>query len=262
MNPVFEQLPRTFVQIGVSLPVPATISGHRPGLWYAAVGGPIAGFNRLFATEMNPATVDADLDTVLDELRDVPVLSAWIPPGVAPSDLARRFVERGFVVDPDGVPAMAAQLRDLPPIDPPEGVTWSRVDSPERLRVLLDVDVAGFEVPDSFRQWFELALGPLSSPRPDVGCYVLSTDGRPSATALGVVADDVLGIYNVATVPAARGRGLGALATRLVMRHGADHGARTAVLESSDVGYSLYQRLGFVDMGRYQVLLRRHEGTT
>jgi len=260
IDPVFEQLARLFVELGRVMDTPGAVMGTRPGLWYGAIGGPIAGFNRLVVTRMDAATVEADLDAALEALARFPILSAWIPPGAAPRDLAERLGRRGFVPDDDLVPAMAADLDGLRPLEPATGVTWSRVETADGIPALLDVLCAGFEVPDSLRPMFERALAGLPSAPRQIASYLVSLDGRPASTAMAAVIDDVAGLYNVATIPEARGRGLGALATRLAMGRGAELGAKTAVLESSDMAYSLYERLGFREVGRYRVLVRRREG--
>lgn len=260
MDPVFEQLGRAFVGAGRLFATPGSVEGERPGLWYSAVGGPIPGFNRLVVTQMSEATVDADIDTALDELRRFPILSAWIPPGAQPSDLVDRFARRGFVLDDEPVPAMSAALAEFTMGEPPDDVEWTVARDPTATAIAIDVLCRGFGVPDSVRPVFEHALALPPNPPSQLGTFVVSLAGKPSATALGVVVDDVVAIYNVATVPEARERGLGSFATRLTMQHGLEAGARTAILEASEMGHSVYRRLGFREVGRYRVLVRRAEG--
>jgi ribosomal protein S18 acetylase RimI-like enzyme len=81
-------------------------------------------------------------------------------------------------------------------------------------------------------------------------------DGRPVATALGLLAGEGIVIVNVATVPDARGRGIGRAVTLAAMHAGADAGATIAVLQSTEMGHGVYQRLGFEEYGRYRVLAR------
>jgi GNAT superfamily N-acetyltransferase len=78
-------------------------------------------------------------------------------------------------------------------------------------------------------------------------------DDRPVTTA-GALADEVLnGIYCVATLAEARGRGYGmAITARAV----AASPALPAVLQASDLGYRIYQRLGFTEVARYGVWLK------
>jgi ribosomal protein S18 acetylase RimI-like enzyme len=60
----------------------------------------------------------------------------------------------------------------------------------------------------------------------------------------------VAGIFNVITVPEARGRGVGALVTDAALRVAREMGYRIAVLESSGMGYNVYRRLGFEEYGK------------
>lgn len=262
MHPVFEQLSRAFRAASDMFGTPGTVSGERPGLRYAGIGGPIAGFNRLIATEMDADTVDEDLEAAIAELDRFPVISAWIPPDAEPADLGKRFLKRGFVADADdsGVPAMSAPLAGLPSFDVPPGVTWSTVDDDRSFDAMVDVMSGGFGMPDDLRPFLEHTLRLHSGPVPELAMFVVSVAGEPASTSLAAVVGEVVVIYNVATVPESRGRGLGTLATRLAMRHGIERGAETAVLEASEMGYPIYRRLGFEEIGRYQVLVRRHRG--
>ena len=60
-----------------------------------------------------------------------------------------------------------------------------------------------------------------------------------------MTAGGAAGIYNVTTVEAARGRGIGAAMTVAAVRHGADLGLDLATLQASTMGRPVYERLGF-----------------
>ncbi len=69
----------------------------------------------------------------------------------------------------------------------------------------------------------------------------------------------VLGIFNVATVPAARGRGVGRAVTLAALRDGAGAGCRMAVLQASEMGHPVYERLGFRDFAAYDIYVRESD---
>jgi predicted GNAT family acetyltransferase len=65
------------------------------------------------------------------------------------------------------------------------------------------------------------------------------------STALGVTDGDHVGIFNVATPPAHRGKGYGAAITAWAVGDGFQNGASVAFLQSSPMGFRVYERLGF-----------------
>jgi ribosomal protein S18 acetylase RimI-like enzyme len=80
--------------------------------------------------------------------------------------------------------------------------------------------------------------------------------GRPVAVALGFLAGGGALILNVATLPDSRRKGLGRAVTLAAMRACATTGATIAVLQSSEMGYEVYRRLGFEEFARYRSFAR------
>lgn len=76
--------------------------------------------------------------------------------------------------------------------------------------------------------------------------YVAFLEDQPVATTSLLLDGKLAGIYNVATAAQARGKGIGAAVTRAAMRYARDHGATEAALQSSELGFSVYRGLGFV----------------
>ncbi len=101
---------------------------------------------------------------------------------------------------------------------------------------------AGFDAPAALFE--ELVSEPLFA-LPGFRAYVGSSHDEPVTTALAMTEKDHVGVYNVATLPAHRGRGYGAAVTAQAVLDGFASGASFAVLQSSDAGFAVYQRLGF-----------------
>ena len=68
-------------------------------------------------------------------------------------------------------------------------------------------------------------------------------------------ADDV-GIYSVATPAAHRGRGYGGALTAWATAHSFAAGATFAYLQSSEIGVSVYRRIGFRQVDMFAVYTR------
>jgi ribosomal protein S18 acetylase RimI-like enzyme len=80
---------------------------------------------------------------------------------------------------------------------------------------------------------------------------VATMDGKSVATALAYDHLGDCGIYNVATVPHARRRGLGTALTALLVHEARDRGCTTASLQATEMSERVYTALGFGDLGRF-----------
>jgi len=80
---------------------------------------------------------------------------------------------------------------------------------------------------------------------PECTIYVGYEDGLPVTSGLGWRSSRVIGVYAISTVPAARRRGYGAAMTARVIADGIAAGCDVAVLQASETGRPIYERLGF-----------------
>jgi ribosomal protein S18 acetylase RimI-like enzyme len=228
-----------------------------PDVTMASIGLPIARVNSASAARFQAATADVRIKAVVDWFAQRQVPFVWrLGPSDEPKDLKDRLLARGFTLDPDEMPGMAAPLADLPPVELPSGATVEVVRDAVAFRDWIGTMVAGFGMPpqigDAYMAFATLGFG---DDMPTRG-LLARVDGRPVATALGVLAGEGIVILNVATVPGERGRGIGRAVTLAAMHVGASAGARIAVLQSTELGYGVYRRLGFEEYGRYRVLAR------
>ena len=246
---------RVFAQLNQR--VPGFDGLVEPDVTVASIALPIARVNSASAARFQPSTADARIDDVVAwfERRAVPFV--WrLGPCDEPADLQARLLDKGFALDPDEMPGMAASLTGLPEVELPDDASIELVRDAPAFREWLDVMVAGFGMPsqigDAYMAFETLGFGddlPVRS-------LLVRVGDRSVATALGVLADRGLVIANVTTVPDQRGRGLGRAVTLAAMRIGAAAGAQIAVLQSTEMGHSVYRRLGFEDFGTYRVLAR------
>ena len=229
-------------------------------LW-GTTGLPHSAFNGATSATFTETTADARIDHILGYFRELKIdMSWWVGPTSTPADLGERLVARGLVAD-DVAPGMAVSLDCWSPPAVPDGLVIEPAMDNGAFRRVIEVMFEGFEMPtdllgafeDRFR---EFCVGPRAIQRTFLGTF----EGRPVATSLGMVVDDVVGIYNVATVPDARKRGFGAAMTAAAVTHGREQGARWAILESSPMGVSVYERLGFRQVCEVAVYEGRFSG--
>ncbi|HWQ13400.1 MAG TPA: GNAT family N-acetyltransferase [Roseiflexaceae bacterium] len=186
----------------------------------------------------------------------VPVFTVWISPEVDPSPWERALYDEGFTLDGDP-PGMAADLHALVEEPPPAGLVIRRVEDDEMLRVWNRVLIAGFGMPEAWEQPF-YELGSAFSRDGSWRNYLGYLDGAPVATSSLFPAAGVAGIINVATLPAARRRGVGAAMTLAPLREARAEGCRVGVLQSSNMGLPVYTRIGFRNLGPIEHFVWAH----
>jgi GNAT superfamily N-acetyltransferase len=161
----------------------------------------------------------------------------WVPPGDEGARDALRAA--GYALDSEA-PAMALDLERLPPEDDPLD-DWSDTPDPAELAQVVErsYGLQDGAIHAAIRGWLEPATA-----------YVARLDGRPACCLTLIREGPDAGVFLVGTIPEARGRGL---ARRLLLH--ALHAARAAgatvsTLQSSRLGYPVYQRLGYVELCR------------
>jgi GNAT superfamily N-acetyltransferase len=237
---------------------PAVEGGIEPDLIWTITGIPIAGFNRVMGARLAADVVEDRIVDVLDRYRERgSPISWWIDPDAEPADLAARLGRHGLAAEEEPTPAMAIDLGSLPATSQIDGLAIRAVVDTSELRVACAVALEGFGGPADLVDELvdRLSLSGLGTDGP-LQMVVASLDDRPVATAAAFVVGEVAAVYNVATVPDARGRGIGGAIMIAVCRAAVARGARVAVLESSAMGRSVYRRLGFRDVGAFRILHR------
>jgi len=195
--------------------------------------------------------LSADIvDTVIDETNEYFSARGVVPywrlcPGDSPLDLEGRLIEKGLALAAEQ-PAMAVDLQKLNQgVTPPDGLIIERVTDASTMKekhgwirqlgvgkslgtLLMDLFSAyGFDA-DSDWQHYIGVLG-----------------GTPVSWASVFYATGVAGIYAVGTVPKARRQGIGSAMTLQGLLDARERGYRVGLLQSSEMGFNVYRRLGF-----------------
>ncbi|HZP28878.1 MAG TPA: GNAT family N-acetyltransferase [Acidimicrobiia bacterium] len=186
-----------------------------------------------------------------------------------PSDWDRVLARVEEVV-PDGLPVSLISPWSVPPLDP---ARWQFVGqppfmvraaggaapaAPAELTLTEVADRAALEVfertlvdgyPDPAMQPYRWGgFGHERGLGGPTRFFVGFVAGRPVATAAGHVAAGLVDVDMVATMPDARGRGYGEALTWAATQ---PESGLPAVLIASDLGRPVYERMGFVAVGRW-----------
>jgi len=131
---------------------------------------------------------------------------------------------------------------------PDDGHEILRVTDAAGLEHHVRAAAAGFEMDEAL---VRAIMGGVAPARDDAVVYVGYTDGLPVTSGLGLRTGRTIGVYNIATIPSARKRGYGAAMTTRIADDGVAAGCDVAVLQASEMGRPIYERLGYRTVVEY-----------
>jgi len=220
-------------------------------LFWFVTSVPDPAFNSIMYANLTPEQI---LPTVqeLNQLRSTHAVPMnWlIGPSSRPTNLGQLLLTAGlthFVDLPLMVVDLAARVAagELP-ID----FSIQRVTTPAVFAEWIETERRGFEV--------EAPLVPaLTALRQGMGIdhsypvhhFLGRLSEQPVATASVVFAAGIIGVYDVATVPSARNRGIGTAITHHILQAARQTGYEIAFVQPSSMAYHVYERLGFRECG-------------
>lgn len=217
-----------------------------PDGWTRAEPGALAAVSGVALPTLNGvyvASLDADAEMVADLLDQVAATGLPHCLLVRP-DAAKRVTDLAVVrgMTREQVPLMVMEnSSQLGAVQATDGLVIREL-VPAEAHLHAQVAAAGFEAPvELFLQLSTPALLELQG----VCCYLGEVDGQPVTTGVGVTLGSYVGIFNIATQPAHRRHGYGAAVTARAVTDGLTAGAKWAWLQSSELGYRVYESLGF-----------------
>jgi GNAT superfamily N-acetyltransferase len=224
---------------------------ERGGLYVVSVGVPISMFNQAFVMRPldDPKRLIAEATRFFDE-RELPFV-VRVREGVDP-DAERACEELGLPYS-DTAPGMVLEdlSRDYRAVD---GLDIRTARDGESLQQHVDILIEAFHMPAELgrRLITERMLD-----APDVELYVGYVDGEPVATSALIASSRVAGVYNVATRASHRGHGIGEAITAHAVKRGASMGCLISSLQASQMGYPVYERMGFQMLCPYRTFHRQ-----
>ncbi|QBD76571.1 GNAT family N-acetyltransferase [Ktedonosporobacter rubrisoli] len=246
-----ENLEVAYMRLGRGLGARFTVD-EKSTHFFSGLDAPFA--NGVFRLHLREEEADERINYILQASRQERVPTIWLlGPSSTPGDLEQRLQRYGLRED-ERAPAMRvdlAQSREQVVVLP-EGFSIQTVQDATMMQSWLQTFVAGFGFPEPAAKIF-LALGERYGfvPSEDVRYYLGLQNGEPVSTSLLFYAGGMAGVYGVATVPQKRRQGLGAALTLHAMKAAREEGFVYATLQATEMGVSVYRRLGWQEDGSF-----------
>ena len=208
----------------------------------------IALWNVVIQARLAPQEVTATIEATLSTFKSLNQPLIWhVLPSTLPSNLEHSLKEYGFILfeeEPHMVIEPTAHTLHLPHIP---GFTIERVTDTASFARWYEATVAGFfpHTPSLGKIYFDAYTMLGFDPQGPFLHYTGYMNGEPVTSSTLLFTEDMAGIYDVSTIPAARGKGFGSAITVAPLLEAQAHGYRYVCLQSTQMGLPVYQRLGF-----------------
>jgi GNAT superfamily N-acetyltransferase len=150
----------------------------------------------------------------------------------------------------DQIPAMACDICDVPATSLPEGYEVIEVDGGDHEEDWVECLANGYGLP--------IGVARLFPPKAtdEARFFGVTHNGRIVSVSAVLLSDGVAGVYCVATLEEERRKGLGAHLTAHALRVAAESGYTVGVLQATEMGKPIYERLGFKHCGDVTMYIR------
>lgn len=169
----------------------------------------------------------------------------WIGPSAKPANLPLHLENNGLI-KADTAPGMAMKLSSLTKDTLPGNIEIRHATTPQELKDWDTIFSTVFSLPPDavafFSEPFSIMVSKHSNQFQQLIVYL---DGKPMACGSFFISAGVGGVYNIGTLQEARGNGIGTAITSAGLNWFRKNGIDVAILQSSAMGLSVYNRLGF-----------------
>jgi GNAT superfamily N-acetyltransferase len=259
---VFENLYDLFRAMARTLPESEIVEGAKLSYHPTFPTNPM--FKGVWRTRLSEAEADDVIDQTIAwfKERNAPFFFWWTGGATTPTDLEQRLAKRGMVSmegqtkelakgilsTQRGSPCMVADLDRMNEAvlsTVPENFIFREAANEAMLYDFKKVFVEPYEIPEWAGQaWVD------ATPKVGIGktawkMYVGYSGDEAVAANMLFNGGGVASVYAVATVPSARGKGIGSAITLKPLLEARDMGCKYAVLFATEMGIGAYKRIGF-----------------
>ncbi len=226
-------------------PLPGAVLLDDPRADGVIANVPITFFSGIAATRIDDRNAEDDVAAIVSRFRDRNApFRWWLTPSTRPRSLESILQSAGMRHAYDAA-GMSIELDSLRELAMPRELSIRRITDAQDMRHWIAVFLPVFHRSEEEGAIWIDTYARLGFDGAWIH-FVGFVDDQPAATSSLLMCDGSLaGIYHVATLPSFRGRGIGAAVTMRALREARARGASVAVLQSSEMGFSVYRNLGF-----------------
>lgn len=204
--------------------------------------------NAVLCTQIEPSEIDARLSSMISSFhkRNLPV-SWYVGPSTRPQNLGNLLMSYGFTLA-DVSSGMAVDLVHLPnkSIDVP-GLVIKQADTVESMKTWIEIFKEGFDMSGDFIDAYTHVFATPTDLEIVDYHYLGTLDGHPIASLTLSFDQGIANIYDVATIPTFRRRGIATAMLLTALLDARTSGYRIGVLQATKSGIKVYRRVGFLD---------------
>ncbi len=164
--------------------------------------------------------------------------TVWLMPGA--EDAAGFLTQHGHKFD--GAPIAMARDLDNFLAEVPSHFDWTLT---KNLGTVATLNEEAYELRGSS---FRAALRRVDDP--SARFYIARVAGEPMSSVMLLERNGNCGVYCVATLPSAQAQGLSSTLISLALNEARQRGCTTATVQAMPMGYTVFRKLGFQDLGK------------
>ena len=224
-----------------------------PELTWIATGLQLPILNSVLLTNLAPESVSEAISQVQAHFKTRRVTMCWCTgPLTRPVELGKYLEAQGFSFAMES-PGMAVDLQKInEEVSTPKDLEIVRVENLQLLQKWSYVNQIGYNFSNEVGKAYSDLLAGLGFDQPAIGYYLALLKGETVASAIVCLSAGIAGIYNVVTLPAVRGQGIGSSLVLKILQDARAAGYRVAALQSSEIAFNVYRQLGFEQYCSYE----------
>lgn len=218
-----------------------------------------------WGTNLAPDEIEPAIHETIEwfKSRGAPFFFWWTGPGTEPDDVGKYLTAHGLIDMEEqtkemanyiistatGAPGMIADLNKMNEAmleKVPPGFEVNDVQTEKDLQDFKQVLIEGYDIPAPMADGWVQAAHEFGFGKTPWRMVLGRFNGEPVGTNIIFNGAGVVGVYGIAVVPAARGKGIGAAITlKPLLEARNNDGYNYAVLFSTEMGLKVYERIGF-----------------